>query len=116
MIGTIRQTSPNASLPSTRSAAASPLANAVHTATANSIVALCAKVRAPNSLLRGISFELLGRSRLVDRLASRSGFGICTTAGDEEILGIDNPAFAIYSQTLGDDLPPARYFPGFEVN
>src|SRR6476646_156025 len=42
--------------------------------------------------------------------------GICTSAGDEEILGIDNPAFAIYSQTLGDDLPPALYFPGFEVN
>jgi hypothetical protein len=43
---------------------------------------------------------------------------ICTTAGDEEILSINYLAFNVYSKTLGDGLPTARYFPfpGFEVN
>src|SRR4051812_2212549 len=42
--------------------------------------------------------------------------GICATTGDYEVLGISHLAFAVHSQTLGDGLPTAQYFPGFEIN
>ena len=71
----------------------------------------CPTVVGARDIVRTIGPLSLGRPA---GLPVRLGIG--TTARHETILGIDNPSFAVHSQTFGDGLPPALYFPGFEVN